>query len=240
MSFIKIMGKLFTLYINLQDKNLDLSILNSKKFILALCPASLNNLTDKDIKTINEFLKNDCILAQRGNLGICKYKHEDGTEPWHENVCLHNPSLSFDEQISFMKKGKQTLEKTFGRVDVYCPINHLYDINTIKAAQVLKYKYFMDLNLQNLEPYENNDLIILPEFKLGEKGAEKSQIIYTHYGNLKEKEVVDFIKNNEFALPDKIKSGNNSNGMLTINEIKKKIRKLEKDLRLLKEKYEVE
>ncbi len=231
-------GKAFTLYINLQDKELDLSVLNGKKLIIALCPASLNNLTDKDIKNIRELLKN-CMLGQRGNLGICKYEHKD-TEPWHENVCLHNPSLSFEEQLKLMKNGKELLKIKLGKEpEVYCPINHLYDVNTIKAAQILKYRYFMDLNLQDLMPYENNGLIVLPEAKLGEKEAEASSLVYTHYGVLKEKEVQDFIKNNEFVLPDELKIGNNLDYMLTINEIRKKMRKLEKDLKALKEKYKV-
>ena len=231
--------KAFTLYINLQDKDLDLSVLNGKEFIIALCPASVNNLTDRDIKTIKEFLKKGCILGQRGNLGICKYEHKD-TEPWHENVCLHNPSLSFEEQLKLMKNGREILEKTLGKVEVYCPINHLYDVNTIKACQVLKYKYFMDLNLQELMPYENNGLIVLPEAKLGEKEAEASLAVYTRYGDLHKREILDFVKNSEFILLDQLEIGNNLDYMLTINEIKKKIRKLEKDLKILKEKYKVE
>jgi len=232
-------GKVLSLYINLQDKDLDLSLLKGKKLIISLCPASINNLTEKDIKSIGELLKKGCILGQRGNLGICKYEHKD-TEPWHENVCLHNPSLSFDEQLDLMKKGKEKLKETFGKVGVYCPINHLYDVNTIKASQVLKYKYFMDLNLQGLMPYENNGLIVLPEAKLGVEGAERSSLVYTHYGDFQKKEVLEFIKNNEFVLPDKMKLGNNPESLLVINEIKKKIRKLEKDLKILKEKYKVE
>ncbi len=234
------MGKFLSLYINLQDKDLDLSLLKGKKLIISLCPASVNNLTERDIENIKGLLKKGCILGQRGNLGICKYEHKD-TEPWHENVCLHNPSLSFDEQLDLMKKGKDLLKIRFGKEpEVYCPINHLYDINTIRAAQVLKYRYFMDLNLQNLIPYENNGLIVLPEVKLGEEGAEASLLVYTHYRVLKEKKVKEFIKNNEFVLPEKLELGANNEGLLVINEIKKKIRKLEKDLRLLKEKYKVE
>lgn len=230
-------GKVFTLYINLQDKELDLSVLKGKKLIIALCPSSINNLEKKDIELIKELLKKGCLLGQRGNLGICKYPHTI-TEPWHENLCLHNPSLDFEEQLSFMKKGKKKIKETFGiEPEVYCPINHLYDINTVKAAQILKYKYMMDLNLASILPYENNGLTILPEAKLGEKGAEKMDLVYTSYGDLQKKEVKDFIKINEFVLPGEIKSSINQSHFLVINEIQKKIRKLEKDLKKLKEKY---
>lgn len=227
------MGKLFTLYINLQDRDLDLSILKERRFIIALCPASLYNLGKKDIRLIKDLLRKGCLLGQRGYSGICKYQHTI-TEPWHENYCLHNPSLSFDEQLSFMKKGKELLARAFKEPEVYCPINHLYDINTIKAGQVLKYKYFMDLNLASIAAYENNGLIILPESKLG--GDKESNLIYTHYGDLKEKEVQDFVKCSEFVLPHKIDLGNNPEHLLVINEVRKKIRKYEKDLRKLNEK----
>jgi hypothetical protein len=224
----------FSLYINLQDKNLNLDILKNKKFIISLCPASLNNLTEKDIKQIKEFLKSGCILGQRGNLGICKYKHEL-TEPWHENSCLHNPSISFEEQLSFMKKGKETLTKIFREPQVYCPVNHLYDINTIKAAQILKYQYMMDLNLQNLEFYKLDGLILIPEKKLDKEKNEKIKTcaVYTHYEGLRRKEISEFIKKNEFILPDKVKIGKNKQEDIVANEIKKKIRKLEKDLKKL-------
>ncbi len=225
-------GKIFSLYINLQDKNLDLNILKNKKYIISLCPASINNLTDKDIKHVRELLKN-CMLGQRGNLGICKYEHKL-TEPWHENLCIHNPSLSFEEQLSFMKKGKEILAKTFREPEVYCPINHLYDINTIKSAQILKYKYMMDMNLENLEVYEINGLTIIPEIKL--KNKSNRDAVYIHYGDLNKKEVIEFIKNNEFVLPNEVKTKTNSQKALMANEIKKKIRKYEKDLKKLEEK----
>jgi len=227
------MGKVLTLYINLQDKDLDFSLLKGKKFILAVCPSSVNNLTDKDIENINNFLEKGCILGQRGDSGICKYPHTI-TEPWHENVCLYNPSLDFDEQYDLMLNGKQVLEEVFGKVDVYCPINHLYDVNTVKAAQILKYRYMMDLNLQELSPYENNGLIILPESK------EKGDIVYIHYSDLQKKEVKEFIKNNEFVLPNELQTASNPENILLVNEIQKKIRKYEKDLKKLKEKYNLE
>jgi hypothetical protein len=221
------MGKVFNLYINLQDKNLDFSLLKGKKFIISLCPSSLNNLTVKDIKNIQELLKKGCILGQRGDLGRCKYPHDDGTEPWHENLCLHNPSVDFEEQYEFMIKGRNILEGLLGKVEAYCPTNHLYDINTIKIAQILKYNYFMDKNLQDLKPYENNRLIILPESK------EKGEVVYFHHEDLGKKEAIDFLKNNKLILPDKLELKENQNKLLVINEIKKKIRKLERDLKKL-------
>jgi hypothetical protein len=233
------MGKIFNLYINLQDKNLDLSFLKGKKFIISLCPVSLNNLTEQDIKLISGFLKSGCMLGQRGNFGICRYKHEL-TEPWHENVCMHNPSLTFEEQFDFMSRGKYALEKIFGKVEIYCPISHLYDINTIKVAQVLKYGYFMDLNLQGLVPYENSGLIILPEIKGMDKEQKIGDIVYSSYEDLTNNEIKDFIKNNDFILPTEIKIGKSEGHLLIINEIKKKIRKLEKDLKKLKEKHNID
>ena len=177
------------------------------------------------------------MLGQRGNFGICKYPHSE-TEPWHENLCLHNPSLLFEEQLLLMKNGKGLLKMSFGKEpEVYCPINHLYDENTIKVAQVLKYKYFMDLNLQDIKPHENNGLIILPEAKIGEKEAEKSIAIYSHYGD--SEKIKEALKNG-LILPYKLEIGRNSEHVLIVNEIKKKIRKLEKDLRKLKEKYKIE
>ncbi len=221
------MGKVFTLYINLHDKHLDFDILKGKKFIIAISPSSINNLTEKDIRYIKGFLESGCVLGQRGDSGRCKYLHKDGTDPWHENFCLHNPSIDFDEQYDFMLNGKQVLEEFFDEVEIYCPINHLFDENTIKAAQILKYKYMVDLNLDSIKPYRINELVILPESK------EKGDIIYAHYSDLENKEIKEFIEKTDFIIPGEIELSENDNKLLIINEIKKKMRKLERDLKNL-------
>lgn len=229
--------KILSIYVNLQDEKLDLpSYLNGKKFIISICPFSVKSGKFKDIEKVRNLLKKGCLLGQRGYVGRCKYAHEDKTDPWHENFCLYNPTISFEEQLEFMEKGKKYFVENFGKEpDVYAPINHLYDTNTLLAVRSLKYGFFMDKNFFGLGMYSNQGVVIMPEAKIGEEEAERSIGVYCRLDKLNEKKVSDFLDDKELILPFEINSEVVDEKLLMKNEIQKRIRKLERDFRNLED-----
>lgn len=225
---------------NLGDKTFDLKshlkhYLNDKKFIIHLCPQSIEArlLYSEGIGEILNFLDKGCLLGQRGYRGICKYASHtsDNTDPWHENFCLYNPNLSLDEQLELMAKGKKVLEKTFKiSPSIYSPINHLWDSNTLLAAQALKYSFIMDQNNEGINPYEKQGLVIIPEAKIGDSKAYESTGIYTSLDKINIMSDYDIMGNYSIVLPDNITLSKVPQESLVRNEIKKRIRKLERDL----------
>ena len=108
-------------------------------------------------------------------------------DPWHENRCLYNPTLSFGEQTVFMARGKEIIEDKVGISPImYVPPNHQYDKNTKIAAEHSGFEYFATKGLINIPPYteviEDGKLKVLPERKLGQEG----EIFYTHYDKMKD------------------------------------------------------
>jgi len=232
------MQKILSVYVNLQDERLNLpSYLEHSPFIISICPASIkgNRFSNEGIGEVSRLLDNGCILGQRGYIGRCRYPHDDGTDPWHENFCLYNNPLGLERQLELMSDGQKILADTFG-IDplVYAPINHLFDEETIAAAQVLKYESMMDQNNFGVMPYDRHTLRIIPEAKIGDKEVEESMAVYCHVAALRERKVSRIIKQAELVLPESIAPQNVSNDLLVINEIRKRVRKYERDLDSLK------
>lgn len=227
--------KILSIYVNLQDKELNLpSYLKSSKFIISICPASImtDTLSKGGVDEAKLLLENGCLLGQRGYMGRCRYRHDDGTDPWHENYCLYNPSLSPESQLELMVEGKRLLEEIFGVApQVYAPINHLWDVNTLSVAEVLGYPFLMDQNNIGLVPYNRGGIAIIPEVKIIDEGSSESVAVYCHVNQLRIKKVVDFIRNVKLVLPSEIKARKTPPlSTLTKNEIIKLKRKIGRDL----------
>ncbi len=181
---------------------------------------------------LKELSQEDCVnFGQQGLMHYCKdcFKQKEKKDPWHENVCLYKKSLSAEEQMKFMKEGKKILENNLKTSPtIYVAPNHQFDKNTKIAAQELGYKYFVTRGLINLSPYEEDNLIILPERELRENG----EIFYTHYDEMKNnfEGYLELIKNSEslekIELSKKQKIKVNLNDMLLI--AKKRLRDLVK------------
>lgn len=231
---LNFMKKILSVYVNLQDERLDLpSCLDSKKFIISICPESIvsGKFSEEGIKEVKKYLDEGCLLGQRGYKGICPYPHDDGTDPWHENLCLYNPPIEFEEQKSLMMKGMEVLKDTFGiKPSVYAPINHLYDENTSKAASLLDYHYLMDLNFLGLKPYAADKITIIPEAKM-RKGWMKSIGVYTHVDLVRRKDISHLVEKAELVLPSEIPIKNApSKYFIKINGLLKFIQKNVRDL----------
>ena len=233
--------RILSIYVNLQDRELNLPrYLNDVKFIISICPSSImgGKFPDRDVKKVKNILKrNYGLLGQRGYFGRCKYNHNDGTDPWHENFCLHNEPIGLEDQLEFITKGREVLAKTFGIEPlIYAPINHLYDENTLAAIQILKYRFMMDQNNvgKELRPYERHGVIIIPEAPIEKNGTLESLAIYTHLDTLYYPEIAEYIKKFKYTVPFGIMPEEIPEKILRINEIKKRIRKLERDERKLK------
>ena len=235
--------RVLSIYVNLQDKELNLpSYLENSRFIISICPSSMRGglFLEKGVEEVKKLLEEGCVLGQRGYIGRCIYSHKDGTDPWHENFCLYNQSISLESQLESMAKGKEILTKTFGiEPIIYAPINHLYDENTLSAVQSLKYKFMMDQNNFGVNPYKQHGVIILPESKIGDEETSGSLGIYAHIDMLRKRSVSDFIKRVRLILPSQFKPENVPEHILTMNEIQKRIKKYERDLKSLKEKYNI-
>ena len=121
-----------------------------------------------------------------------KFRHD----PWHENKCLYGMERSVKTQKTIIDLGKKVIQDILNVLPIlYVPPNHQYDVNTKIAAKELGYKYFGDRGIINVHPYRENELIILPERDLGQKG----EIFYTHYDEMKNnfEEYLELIKNSE-------------------------------------------
>ncbi|MFH0936435.1 MAG: hypothetical protein V1815_02020 [Candidatus Woesearchaeota archaeon] len=235
--------RILSIYVNLQDRELNLpDYLDRKHLIISICPYSIigGTFSDKGIEQVKKLLGRFGVsLGQRGYLGRCKCSHDDGTDPWHENFCLYNETINLEDQLDFMIKGKDVLTKTFGIEPlIYAPINHLYDDNTIKAAQILKYRFMMDQNNigPELRPYEKHEIVIIPEASIEKEGTLESVAFYTHVGHLESEfyEVVKYIQGHKYISPLGVAPTKIPIDILRINEIKKRIKKLERDERKLK------
>ena len=233
--------RILSIYVNLQDKELNLpDYLDRKHLIISICPYSIigGKFSDKGIEQVKKLLGRFGVsLGQRGYLGRCKYSHDDGTDPWHENFCLYNETINLEDQLDFMIKGKEVLTKTFGIEPlVYAPINHLYDENTLAAVQILKYQFIMDQNNigEELKPYKIHDVTIIPEASIEKDKTLESVAFYTHISYLEFYEVVNYIQKHKYISPLGVAPTKIPQDILKINEIKKRIKKLERDERKLK------
>ncbi len=111
-------------------------------------------------------------------------------DPYHEHVCLDRHSQSLEEQIEIIGKGKELIKKELGIVPIgYCPPNHLYNKDTLRAAEENDFSYFLIRNgfdyfangLIEILSYRDNKLVILPETKNG-----RSPIKITYYDHISE------------------------------------------------------
>lgn len=159
---------------------------------ISICPETLRErgiyskqypYLPKRLDLIGEVVsKSGNILGQQGNMHKCKYSHRFA-DPWHENYCLYNKSLSEDEQRDLMEKGRETLIKLLGKTpELYAPPNHMFDLTTLKVAIDMGYGYFAERGIKVDMPYKlgNGRLIVLPETKFSEKGDIK----YIHYDGI--------------------------------------------------------
>ena len=118
---------------------------------------------------------NKCVEFQRQKKDGQVIK--SGIDPWHENYCLWLGEIPAKEQESFMKEGKEQLKKVFGvEPRLYVPPNHYFDLNTVKIARKLGYKWLTDRTLIALKPYILEGIIIIPE---GEPEIQNKNI-YIH------------------------------------------------------------
>ncbi len=236
--------RILSVYVNLQDKGLNLpSYLDNNKFIISICPSSISGGTfsKKGVEEVKKLLEEGCLLGQRGYIGRCRYYHKDGTDPWHENLCLYNQPISLESQLELMIKGKEILTKTLEvEPAVYAPINHLYDENTLSVAQILKYKFIMDQNNFGINPYKQHGLVIIPESKIGDEETGVSLGVYAHVDMLRKRKVSDFIKGIELILPSDVLPKKVPPHILTMNELQKRIKKHDRDLKSLKKTYGIE
>ncbi len=231
--------RILSVYINLQDKKFDLpSYLHDMKFIISICPYSIigKTFSNDGIEEVKRMLKQECLLGQRGYIGRCKYPHKDGTDPWHENFCLYNPPINLEGHLKSMSKGREVLTKAFGfEPIVYAPINHLYDDYTLVAAQILKYGFMMDQNNFGINPYERHSIVVIPESKIGDKETANSLGVYSPLDKLNDEKVSKFIKGVKLVLPSEVRLEKAPQKILTLNEIQKRIKKLERDKKFLEE-----
>lgn len=126
-------------------------------------------------------------FGQQGYLHYCLdcLKRKVERDPWHENKCLYGNEKTPEEQKKILQKGKKIIESTLGISPVaYVPPNHQFDDSTKIAAAELGYKYFVVRNLNNINPYKEKNLIILPESKLNEE--QEGEIVYAHYDEMKD------------------------------------------------------
>jgi len=124
-------------------------------------------------------------FGQQGFSHYCHscFEQKNKRDPWHENKCLYEKEKSAEEQAEFMEKGKRVIENKLGVSPViYCPPNHQFDKNTKIAAEKLGYKFFAIKGIINLPPYQDRNLLLLPERKLRQDG----EIFYTHYNQMKD------------------------------------------------------
>lgn len=138
--------------------------------------------TQTIVNLVKEGIKQGSVtLAQQGYKHKCKYEHKIA-DPWHENFCFYNKLLSLEEQLEIMRKGKEIVEDTFGATPIiYSPPNHMYDRTTLKAAWILGYKFLTDLALISLNPYNKNDVVVIPESKVD---SIKTDVVYLHYDEI--------------------------------------------------------
>jgi hypothetical protein len=122
------------------------------------------------------------------NKGIARGKKSP--DPYHEHICLDGHAQSFEKQIEVISKGKKLIEDELGIEPIlYCPPNHLYDKNTLKAADKNEFSYFLTRNgfgyiplirnLIKLPALAYSGLILFPETKNG-----KSPVIMTYYDHI--------------------------------------------------------
>jgi len=127
--------------------------------------------------------RNNSVLGQQGLNHKCKYLHKLA-DPWHENYCIWNEKLNYEEQRDFMLKGKEKLENLFSKdVELYAPPNHQFDETTLEAAVNLGYKFFADKAMIFLKPYKFSNMLVVPERDL-EDGKFDCASVYIHYDEI--------------------------------------------------------
>lgn len=122
------------------------------------------------------------VFGQQGFAHYCQncFKQKEKRNPWHENKCLYGNEAN---QADFMFRGKTDIEEAIHASPIiYVAPNHQFNEHTKTAAALLGYSYFAVKGIINLQPYEENGLIVLPERKLMQKG----EIIYTHYDQMQQ------------------------------------------------------
>jgi len=127
--------------------------------------------------------RENSVLGQQGLNHKCKYGHTLA-DPWHENYCLWNEKLNYDQQIDFMTKGKNRLEEIFEKeVELYVPPNHQFDKTTLEVAADMGYKLFADKAMISLKSYKFGNMLIVPERDL-EDGKFDCDAVYIHYDEI--------------------------------------------------------
>jgi len=132
------------------------------------------------IDLIRQALQNKVILGQQGDIHKCRFNHVF-VDPWHENSCLYHEDLMGEEQAELMKRGRETLERVFGKSpEIYIPPNHLYNFMTRLIAEEMGFKFFAERGISQRKPYQRGKIIVIPEVKIGENG----EIVYIHYDEI--------------------------------------------------------
>jgi hypothetical protein len=132
-------------------------------------------------------------LGQQGNLHRCNYQHK-WADPWHENWCLWRPDLDWAAQKALMETGRNVLTDLMGiEPRVYASPNHQHDENTLSVARFMRYDFFVDRGMINLQPYQwtangekpSNEkrLIVIPEGDLRRCQFSRAAV-YIHYDQI--------------------------------------------------------
>ena len=143
------------------------------------------------------------VWAQEGYRHCCgkcynnlKENNENGLgnwpDPYHEHVCLDGSAQFLEKQIEVIGKGKKLIKNVLEiKPLIYCPPNHLYNNDTLRAVNENNFAGFLTRNgfdylipdLIELPAYgekvDNKTIIIFPETKKG-----KSPLIMTYYNHI--------------------------------------------------------
>ena len=133
-----------------------------------------------------------------------------------------------------MLRGKSVLLRTFGFAPYgYQAPNHLWDTNTLKVVEVMPYKFIMDKNMIGLSMNNKHSVLVIPEVNILKDNDDKTMFssgAYVAMDRLRDDYVHDYLSSIELITPFDISPERNSLEKLTINEQKKRISKMQRDL----------
>jgi len=169
------------------------------------------------------------VLGQQGLNHKCKYNHITA-DPWHENFCIYNRPIPYNEQKEFMLKGRQILEDLLDITPIlYVPPNHHFDETTLKVANSIGYNYFANLNILDIKPHKYKNLTIIPQTNL-EKNIQ-GNAFYIHYDKINQYQYnYSSILPNATKITD-INPKNVPQYQIDLNNVLKYSKKIERDVK---------
>ncbi len=205
---------------------------------VSITPSHITRIKDYQVTRLKEILSREgYVLGQQGLNHKCTkcqdYHFEEkdnkivrpGIDPWHENYCLWFGQISSKDQKRFMNEGRKKLKALLGiEPQLYVPPNHYFDINTVKIASKMGYKWLTDRALLPLKPYSLEGLIIVPEGE-PEIGADQ---VYIHADRWRGD--LDSVVSKGFSSLNEIKPEKNDKEKLDENRMKKIVGKMARDL----------